>query len=132
MIVGKDGKVIADGREFIEYIEDGCGFDADDVVEGIIMLMIERGFDSPESHSSDRFARMFYDIAESRKDYYKDHSDGIYGDVYYQAKEELQNIQSELRNEIVASLRSKSRKGNTKEDIARRLENIISNMDYIL
>lgn len=132
MIVGKDGKVIADGREFIEYIEDGCGFDADDVVEGIIMLMIERGFDSPESHSSDRFARMFYDIAESRKDYYKDHSDGIYGDAYYQAEEELQNIQSELRNEIVASLRSKSRKGNTKEDIARRLENIISNMDYIL
>lgn len=132
MIVGKDGKVITDGREFIEYIEDGCGFDADDVIEGIIMLMIEHGFDSPESHRSDRFARMFYDIAESRNDEYKDNSDGIYGDAYYQAEEELQNIQSELRNEIVASLRSKSRKGNTKEDIARRLENIISNMDYIL
>lgn len=128
MIVGKDGKVIADGREFVEYIEDGCGFDADDIVEGIIMLMLERGF----TNQQDRFSCMFVDIAESRKDYYKDHSDGIYGDAYYQAEEELQNIQSELRNEIVASLRSKSRKGNTKEDIARRLENIISNMDYIL
>lgn len=132
MIVGKDGKIIADGREFVEYIEDACGFDADDIVEGIIMLLDEKGFDSPESHSSDRFARLFYDIAESRKEFYKDHYDGIYGDDYLIALEELQKTQDELRDEIVASLRSKSRKGNTKEDIARRLENIISNMDYIL
>lgn len=132
MIVGKDSKVIADGREFVEYLEDTCGFDAGDIVEGIIMLMLECGFDSPESHSSDCFARMFYDIAESRKDYYKDHYDGLFGDDYLIACEELQKTQDELRDEIVASLRSKSRKGNTKEDIAKRLETIISNMDYIL
>lgn len=128
MVVGKDSKVIADGREFVEYIEDACGFDADDIIEGITMLMLERGFFNPQ----DCFSRMFYDIAESRKDYYKDHYDGLYGDAYYQAEEELQNIQSELRTEVLDSLRSKSRKGNTKEDIAKRLEAIISNMDYIL
>ena len=128
MIVGKDSKIIADGREFVEYIEDACGFDADDIVEGIIMLMLERGF----SNSQDRFSRMFCDIAQSHDDEYKDKSDGIYGDAYYQAEEELQNIQSELRTEVLNSLRSKSRKGNTKEDIAKRLETIISNMDYIL
>lgn len=132
MIVGKDSKIIADGREFVEYIEDVCGFDADDIVEGITMLMLECGFDSPESHSSNSFARMFYDIAESRKDYYKDHYDGLFGDDYLIACEELQKTQDELRDEIVASLRSKSRKGNTKEDIAKRLETIIDNMDYIL
>lgn len=131
MIVGKDSKVIADGREFVEYIEDACGFDADDIIEGITMLLLECGFDSPESHSSDCFARMFYDIAQSYNDECKDKSDGIYGDTYYQAEEELQNIQSELRTEVLNSLRSKSRKGNTKEDIAKRLETIISNMDYI-
>ena len=128
MIVGQDSKVIADGREFVEYIEDACGFDADDIVEGITMLMLERGF----FNSQDRFSRMFCDIAQSHDDERKDKFDGIYGDAYYQAEEELQNIQSELRTEILDSLRSKSRKGNTKEDIAKRLEAIISNMDYIL
>lgn len=128
MVVGKDSKVIADGREFVEYIEDACGFDAGDIVEGITMLMLERGF----SNSQDYFSRMFCDIAQSYDDERKDKSDGIYGDAYYQAEEELQNIQSELRTEVLDSLRSKSRKGNTKEDIAKRLETIISNMDYIL
>ena len=62
----------------------------------------------------------------------KSNEDGIWGDDYYRAEEELRKTQDELRDEIVASLRSKSRKGNTKEDIAKRLEAIISNMDYIL
>ena len=57
--------------------------------------------------------------------------DGIWGDAYYIAEEEIRNTQEEIRAEINA-LRSKSRKGNTKEDIARRLENIVSNMNGIL
>lgn len=57
--------------------------------------------------------------------------DGIYGDDYYRAVEEIQEAQEEIRNEIEA-LQSNSRKGNTKADIARRLDVIVSNMNYIL
>lgn len=57
--------------------------------------------------------------------------DGVWGDAFYIACEEIRNTQEEIRAEINA-LRSTSRKGNTKEDIARRLENIVSNMDGIL
>lgn len=57
--------------------------------------------------------------------------DGIFGDAFYIAEEQIQNAQEEIRAEIDA-LRSTSRKGNTKADIARRLENIVSNMDGIL
>lgn len=57
--------------------------------------------------------------------------DGIFGDAFYIAEEQIQNAQEEIRAEIDA-LRSKNRKGNTKEDIARRLENIVSNMNDIL
>ena len=57
--------------------------------------------------------------------------DGIWGDAYYIAEEEIQNTQEDIRAEINA-LRSTSRKGNTKEDIAKRLENIVSNMNGIL
>lgn len=57
--------------------------------------------------------------------------DGIYGDDYYRAAEEIREVQEEIRNEIEA-LQSNSRKGNTKADIARRLDVIVSNMNYIL
>ena len=57
--------------------------------------------------------------------------DGIYGDDYYRAVEEIQEAQEEIRNEIEA-LQSNSRKGNTKADIARRLDVIVSNMNHIL
>ena len=57
--------------------------------------------------------------------------DGVWGDAFYIACEEIRNTQEEIRAEINA-LRSTSRKGNTKEDIARRLENIVSNMSGIL
>lgn len=57
--------------------------------------------------------------------------DGVWGDAYYIACEEIRNTQEEIRAEIDA-LRSTSRKGNTKENIAKRLENIVSNMDGIL
>lgn len=57
--------------------------------------------------------------------------DGVWGDAFYIACEEIRNTQEEIRAEINA-LRSTSRKGNTKEDIARRLENIVSNMNGIL
>lgn len=69
-------------------------------------------------------------IEQLDEDEIKNH-DGIYGDDYYRAVEEIQEAQEEIRNEIEA-LQSNSRKGNTKADIARRLDIIVSNMNHIL
>lgn len=69
-------------------------------------------------------------IEQLDEDEIKSH-DGIYGDDYYRAVEEIQEAQEEIRNEIEA-LQSNSRKGNTKADIARRLDTIVSNMNHIL
>ena len=69
-------------------------------------------------------------IEQLDEDEIKSH-DGIYGDDYYRAAEEIREAQEEIRNEIEA-LQSNSRKGNTKADIARRLDVIVSNMNNIL
>lgn len=59
--------------------------------------------------------------------YDMDHpQDGLIGDDLYRYEEHIANIKSDIQDEIDA-LRSKSRKGNTKEDIANRLDKIISN-----
>lgn len=57
--------------------------------------------------------------------------DGVVGDDFYEACRGIDNAREEIRNEI-ENLRSNKRKGNTKEDIARRLEAVVSNMGYIL
>lgn len=53
--------------------------------------------------------------------------DGVTGDDYYIFVEQIDNAIQEVRDEIEA-LRSNSRKGNTKADIARRLEIIMDNL----
>ena len=53
--------------------------------------------------------------------------DGVTGDDYYIFVEQIDNAVQEVRDEI-AALRSNSRKGNTKADIARRLEIIMDNL----
>lgn len=57
--------------------------------------------------------------------------DGVIGDDFYEACRGINDAREEIRNEI-ENLRSNKRKGNTKEDIARRLEAVVSNMGYIL
>lgn len=57
--------------------------------------------------------------------------DGIIGDDFYEACRGINDAREEIRGEI-ENLRSNKRNGNTKEDIARRLETIVSNMSYIL
>ena len=64
--------------------------------------------------------------AERAKNY-----DGVIGDDFYEACRGIDDAWEEIRNEIEI-LRSNKRKGNTKEDIARRLEAVVSNMGYIL
>ena len=53
--------------------------------------------------------------------------DGVTGDDYYIFVEQIDNAIQEVRDEIVA-LRSNSRKGNTKVEIAHRLEIIMDNL----
>lgn len=53
--------------------------------------------------------------------------DGVTGDDYYIFVEQIDNAYQEVRDEI-AALRSNSRKGNTKAEIARRLEIIMDNL----
>lgn len=53
--------------------------------------------------------------------------DGVTGDDYYIFVEQIDNAIQEVRDEIEA-LRSNKRKGNTKAEIARRLEIIIDNL----
>lgn len=57
--------------------------------------------------------------------------DGVIGDDFYEACRGIDDAREEIRNEI-ENLRSNKRKDNTKEDIARRLEAVVSNMGYIL
>lgn len=53
--------------------------------------------------------------------------DGVTGDDYYIFVEQIDNAIQEVRDEIEA-LRSNKRKGNTKAEIARRLEIIMDNL----
>lgn len=56
-----------------------------------------------------------------------EHVDGVTGDDYYIFVEQIDNAIQEVRDEI-AALRSNSRNGNTKAEIARRLEIIMDNL----
>lgn len=122
--VGKDNKLIYNFDDFLCLIDSELGISKSDLAE----LMLDTFTGNTEQYPE--FSRVVEDIVKSHEEYL--HSgDGLYGDAFYIAGDELRNAQEEIRAEI-DNLRSKSRKGNTKEDIAKRLENIVSNMDYIL
>ena len=54
-------------------------------------------------------------------------ADGIWGDDWYEYLREVRELADEVEAEV-ENLRSKSRKNNTKEDIARRLESVAANL----
>ncbi len=58
-------------------------------------------------------------------------SDGILGDDFYVLCDELGKYLNEFK-EIAASLRSTSRKGNTRADIANQLDCVCSNFEGII
>lgn len=119
MISGKPEPVF-DFHQLLEMIERDYQLDAEDVAS-LISEAVNNYNQYPEFESC--FEAFGVNKHKTQ--------DGIWGDTYYTACEEIQNTQEEIRAEIDA-LRSKSRRGNTKEDIARRLENIVSNMNGIL
>lgn len=131
LICCDNGAVITNGNDFLEQVQKTLGITMDDFVNGINMLIEEHGFASRTSDFEDPVAHMFYDIYDSGSDYYTRSQDGIYGDDFYIASEALQNAQEEIR-QVANCLMERSRKGNTRADLAAQLDNIASNMDGIL
>lgn len=118
--VGNKSEVVLDFHQLLEMIERDYQLDVMDVAN-LVSDAIRKCDEYPELESC---FEQFETVKHKTQD-------GIYGDDYYIACEEIQNTQEEIRAEI-DNLRSSSRKNNTKADIARRLENIVSNMDGIL
>lgn len=113
-------EVVLDFRQLLEMIERDYQLDAMDVANLI----------SDAIHDYDQYPELesCFEQFETVK---RNTQDGIWGDDFCIADEEIRNTQEEIRAEI-SNLRSSSRKNNTRADIARRLENIVSNMDGIL
>lgn len=123
--MNNDINIVNDYNQFLEMIQRDYQMDAQDLAQ-IFMDAVLHYSQHPELE--DAITEAVNQLDSDRKS----NEDGVWGDDYYHAKEQLNEVQSELENDIIESLRSKSRKGNTKEDIARRIEVIVSNMDYIL
>ena len=122
-MVNNKPEMVLDYHQLLDMIQRDYQLDAQDVAS-LIKDAIEHYNQHPELEAvCETAVEIFTPNAKN--------SDGIFGDAFYIACEEIRNTQEEIRAEIDA-LRSKSRKGNTKEDIARRLENIVSNMNGIL
>lgn len=122
-IVNNKSEMVLDYHQLLDMIQRDYQLDAQDVAS-LIEDAVEHYNQHPELEAvCETAVEIFTDNAKN--------SDGIFGDAFYIAEEQIQNAQEEIRAEI-ENLRSTSRKGNTKEDIAKRLENIVSNMDGIL
>ena len=122
-MVNNKPEMVLDYHQLLDMIQRDYQLDAQDVAS-LIKDAIEHYNQHPELEAvCETAVEIFTSNAKNL--------DGIFGDDFYIAEEQIQNAQEEIRAEIDA-LRSKSRKGNTKEDIARRLENIVSNMNGIL
>ena len=123
-VVNNKSDVVFDFRQLLEMIQRDYQLDTQDVVS-LLNDAAKNYTQYPELEP------IFDTLSETKNSIIQQYNDGIWGDAWLIAQEEIQNTQEEIRAEI-DNLRSKSRKNNTKEDIARRLENIVSNMDGIL
>lgn len=122
-MVNNKPEMVLDYHQLLDMIQRDYQLDAQDVAS-LIKDAIEHYNQHPELEAvCETAVEIFTPNAKN--------SDGIFGDAFYIAEEQIRNAQEEIRAEIDA-LRSTSRKGNTKADIARRLENIVSNMNGIL
>lgn len=123
-VVNNKSDVVFDFRQLLEMIQRDYQLDTQDVVS--LLNDAAKNYNQyPELEP------IFDTLSETKNSIIQQYNDGIWGDSWLIAQEEIQNAQEEICAEI-DNLRSKSRKNNTKEDIARRLENIVSNMDGIL
>lgn len=110
-------KTVHDANTFKEYLQ---LFDIDpDMVKSML-------YDEIEEEIEDS---ILDDYEHGRRD---PNRDGLLGDAFYKYQDALRNEIEDLRNDIYESLLSSSRKNNTKADIARRLKNIIDNLDNLI
>lgn len=119
-VITNDGQMIYNLNGFLDLVNKQFGIDRLDFA-----ALMEEYTIKPQEYPE--LQKMYDDIIQDNQN----HTDCLYGDDFYIAGDELRNAQEEIRAEI-DNLRSKSRKNNTKADIAKRLENIVANMDYIL
>lgn len=112
--ITNDNEFIYNANQFIDWLGEH-GLDMEDL-NWLIRDVVE----------TTEFKENLYE--QIHNDYDMDYpQDGLVGDEFYIQCEHIEHIKDDIRAEIDA-LRSKSRKGNTKEDIANRLDKIISNL----
>lgn len=112
--ITNDNEFIYNGNQFLDWLGEH-GLDMEDL-NWLIRDVVE----------TTEFKENLY--KQIHNDYDMDYpQDGLVGDEFYIHCEHIDNIKQDIQDEIDA-LRSKSRKGNTKEDIANRLDKIISNL----
>lgn len=116
---GNDTNMILNLRDFLELINRDYQIDTQDFVK-LILDAAENYHQYPE----------LQDLFDNVQGMMNEHVDMLSGDDLYNAEYELSCFRDEIQAEIDA-LRSTSRKNNTKADIARRLENIVANMECV-
>lgn len=120
-MVNDKPKQVLDLRDLLDMLQRDYQLSTDDVMDIFVDAIVNEN-DFPEIGSVIDAA-----CGSGRAKNY----DGVIGDDFYEACRGIHDAQEEIRGEI-ENLRSNKRNGNTKDDIASRLEVIVSNMDYIL
>lgn len=118
-------ELILDYSQLLEMLQRDYQLDAQDVAS-----LIEDGLihhhQYPELGHATELA-----IDEMNNDI-KQHQDGVWGDSWLMAKEELQSCWEDIETEIDILESNSRKKGNTKADIARRLRNVVANLQNVL
>ena len=117
-------ELVFDYNQLLEMIQRDYQLDAQDVASLIAEAMSNID-NHPELGNAAEIA-----IEKMNKDI-KQHQDGLWGDSWLMAQEELQSCWEDIEAEIDA-LKSNARKNNTKADIARRLRDVVANLQNIL
>lgn len=117
-------EAVLDLRQLLEMIERDYQLDTQDVMN-LLNDAAENYTQYPE------LEQIFDTLSETKNGLIQQHEDGVWGDSWLMAQEELQDCWEAIEAEINA-LESNSRKGNTKADIARRLRTVVANLQEIL
>lgn len=115
---------VLDFHQLLEMIERDYQLDIQDVMN-LLNDAAENYTQHPELEP------IFDTFSATKNNLIQQHEDGVWGDSWLMAKEELQDCWEAIEAEINA-LESNSRKGNTKADIARRLRTVVANLQEIL
>ena len=123
-MVNNKPETVLDLRQLLDMIHRDYQLDAQDV-----MNLLNDAAENYTQYSE--IEQLFDTLAATNNNLIQQHEDGIWGDSWLMAQEELQDCWEAIEAEINA-LESNSRKGNTKADIARRLRTVVANLQEIL